>query len=273
MITVLDSLEGVDEALHGEYEERDGKFFLKLEGDAPKGYATAADLATSKGNTVTMRDRNTALLGEIAKLAGVDETEDLEPLKALLATFEGIDPDEFRTLKDEAGKLKKKTGVTKADDIAAIVKEQVALGITPFREKFEAAETARAAAQESADRALLRERIGAKALKAGAIPGAVNFLLGEAASTFEVVDNEVVARPGKFSAVDAGEPIGIDEWINAAGTLHDFAFKGSSGSSADHGRGTTPTGMKELVNPTPEELGDPKISAAIDAGKLKLVTK
>ena len=271
MRTIVDDISEVPEALHEHYEQRDGKHVLKLEGDPTPGYATAADLADAKGKVVGFRDNYTDLLKQVAGLAGVETAENLDPLKALLATFEGIDPEEVRALKAKAAELEKK-GVTKPADVADIVRDQVALGLKPIRDQLDKAETAREEAQERADRALLREQIGAKALKAGARPGAIDFILAQADGSFEVTDDAVVAKAGQYSRQDAGAPLSVEEWLVGATKDFDFAFGTSAGGGADPKPGDPNPNKRQIVNPTAEQLGDPKLAKLRKEGKLEFVT-
>jgi SAM-dependent methyltransferase len=158
-------------------------------------------------------------------------------------------------------------------DIAEIVRGQVDAGLKPIQEKLEAADIARAIAQERADKALLREKISAKALKAGAEPSAIDFLLLRATDSFEVTDDAVVAKTGKYSAETAGAALSIDEWLVGATSDFGFAFKASKGGGADPKPGEIDASKTQLVNPTPEELGSAVNARKYAEGKLQIVSK
>lgn len=91
--TVLENLDGVQEALHELYEEKDGKFILKVEGieDHP------SVAALKNGHANAKRERNEAK----TKIADLERK---------LAKFEGLpddfDPDEYERVKAELDELK-----------------------------------------------------------------------------------------------------------------------------------------------------------------------
>ena len=252
----VEKLEDVPEPARGFYEQKDGKFVLGVE-----GVAAARDLAEANGKIVEFRDTNVKLLkalgadsfdGALARAAllqGIDPAK-LERLKA-------IDPDEFARLKAAADELKKK-GVTDPADLDTRLNAALEAALGPVREQLANEQKARATAQGRADEALLRQSIGEKALKAGLQPGALDFLIAKAHDDFHVVDNAVKAKDNKFSADKPGQALGVDEWL--AGKMKEFGFAfaasqgGGAGGGSGNGAGARP-GAKQLVNPTPQELG------------------
>ncbi len=271
------SLDEIPEALRGEYEEKDGKFLLKLEGD-PAGFVTAAQLAEANGKVVEFRDRNTALLNEAAVLAGVSKTEDLSLLKAKLATFEGIDPKEYKELKEKIAELEKK-GVKGADDLQVRITSGIGAAIKPLQEQIAKGQDElkkereeRVTAQVRVGEALLRQKIGDEFIKLKGIPNAMDFIVTQAKNTFHVVDDEVKARDTKFSTAKPGEPIGVDEWLAQAVKDYDFAFEASEGGGGRPPKyGDPKPGIKQLVDPTPQQLGEH--CDEIAEGKLRVVSK
>jgi hypothetical protein len=252
----VEKLEDVPEPARGFYESKDGKFVLGVE-----GAASGRDLNDANVKLVEFRDNNVKLLKALgvesidsglaraALIAGIDPAK-LERLKA-------IDPDEFARLKAAADELKKK-GVTDPADIDTRVTAALEAALAPVRQELASEKQARATAQGRADEALLRQSIGEKALKAGLQPGALDFLIAKAHDDFHVVDNAVKAKDNKFSADKPGQPLGVDEWL--AGKMKEFGFAfaasqgGGAGGGSGNGAGARP-GAKQLVNPTPQELG------------------
>jgi len=266
MKTIINTLEEVVEAFRGEYESKNGKYHLKMEGEIPG----ATELAESKGKVIEFRDRNIKLLSGIALLAGVEKTEDLEPLKTKLAEHKVV-AEEHKVATEENKKMKgqleeiKKKGISKGDDVAELIKEQIGIAVEPLRKQLEVTETtlatektARAEVQKRADSALLREMIGSKATKLGARAKALEFLVEQAEESFVVKGEKVVARDSKFSVKKPAEPLEIEEWLEGAVKDYDFAFAPSQGGDptpTNSGTGTPRPGVKQLVNPTPQELG------------------
>jgi len=282
MKTIIDTLEDVVEAFRGEYESKNGKYHLKMEGEIPG----AAELAESKGKVIEFRDRNIKLLSGIALLAGVEKTEDLEPLKTKFAEHKVVTEkhkvvvEEHKKMKEQLEEIKKK-GITKGDDVEEIVRKQIGIAVDPIRKQLETTETtlatektARAEAQKRADSALLREKIGTEATKIGAKANALGFLIGQAEESFVVKDEKVVARDSKFSVKKPAEPLEIEEWLEGAIKDYDFAFAPSQGGDptpTNSGTGTPRPGVKQLVNPTPQELG--KYSKEIAKREIQVVNK
>jgi hypothetical protein len=280
--TIVPDLEEVPEPLHGEYEQQsDGTFHLKLEGDTPRGFVTAEAHNSETGRTREFRDANTALLGGIAQVLGVERVDPgnpLDPLRQHLAQFNGIDPEEHRRLKDAAADLEKK-GVTKADDIAGLVatqvREQVTAGLAPLQEQLKAEQEARATAEAAASQATFRDRVWGVLEPLGARPTAKDFLIMQAEGSFENRNGDVAARSGVFSISSPGEPLPLDEWAGTAVRSFDFAFGSTRGGGEPNetpgGTGIQP-GVKQLVNPTREQLGDRETARMIRERKLVIAT-
>lgn len=299
MKTIINALDEVAEPLREEYDLKDGKFHLKMEGIIPN----AIDLVEAKRKVAEFRDRNIELLSGIAKLAGVDRTEDLEPLKKKVALYDGVNLEEYRQIKEKGINLEeyqqmkeqlegiKKKGVTKGDDVAEIVKLQVEKAIIPIRKELETEKTAqgvirgeletektaRVEAQKRADNAMLREMISGKATKVGAKSNALGFLIGHAEDSFIVENNKVVAREAKFSQKNPAEPLGVDEWLEQATKDYDFAFGENKGgphppnANAELGPVGPKPGVKQLLNPTPQQLGE--FSKQIAKGDMQVINK
>jgi hypothetical protein len=235
---VVDSLDQVAEPFRPEYVQKDGKFVLSLDGD-PLGYVTGAAHAELNGKFSEFRESNKRLIAALgvdsvdkalarAALVGGIDAAKLERLKA-------IDPDEYEALKVKAAKLKDK-GIDDADGLDVKLKAMLDAALKPVQDALSAEKTLRTDAQQRADKALLRQTVGDKFIKAGGKANALDFVLGEAQKSFSVVDNEVRAGENKFSAQKPSEPLGLDEWLEGAMKDYDFAFNPSAGGGADGGR-------------------------------------
>lgn len=269
--TVVADIEEVDESIRGLYVEEGGQYVLRVEGPAPRGYATAADFSDMKAKHETSRNNNIDLLKGVASLTGVEEATDLSPLRSLVEKYNGVDVDEYATLKSNAQKLEQK-GVTQPDDIAEIVRGEVHSAVEPLKQELESERAARVAAQQKNDEAQLRSEISTVFLEAGGRPKALDFLVGQAESVFEVKEGSLVARSGNYSQKDAGEPLSVAEWIERQTQEADFIFGDSGGGAAPitNAADSLPPGVRVLRNPTEQELG--KHSQDIADGKVKLVT-
>jgi hypothetical protein len=243
--TVVDDINSVPEAFRKEYEQKDGKFYLSLDGQ-PAGFVAAADLALANGKVVEFRDKNIALMQEV------------EPLRKLKTDFDGIDAVAAKDALAKAAQLKEK-GVTKADDVAKLVADSVAAALKPVQDQLAQSEAARKADNDRANRATMRQTIGEQFTKIGGKAKALDFVLAQAESVFEVRDGQVVAKANQFSAANPGNPLPVTEWLGSQARENDFAFEPSNGGGANpknngNGGGARP-GQTILKNPSPAQLG------------------
>jgi len=84
------------------------------------------------------------------------------------------------------------------------VADQIAAALQPFRDRLEAHQAARADALRQLDNVRFREQVGGSLIKAGARPQTLSYLLNNAAEYFEVVDDDVRAKPQFFSPSSRG---------------------------------------------------------------------
>jgi hypothetical protein len=262
--TKLSSLDEAPEALRHEYVERDGAFVLQVEGPAPDGYASAIEYASVKRKQQEYRDRNHSLLNDAAQLAGVERTEDMGPVRALIERYRAVDLNEYEKLKANAAQLATK-GVKQPEDIRSIVMEAV----EPLKAELESERAARQEAQRKNDQSQLSGEISTAFLEAGGRPAALEFLTTQARDVFEVVDGEVQARPGQYSKRQAGEPLPVAEWMEAQTQAVGFAFGDSAGGGAVASTAGTNNSGSILRDPTPQELG--RHAKAITEGRMKIV--
>lgn len=232
----LDQLPEPQRAL---YTEKDGKFVLDVEGMAP-----ATELHDVKTKLAEFRDNNVALTKKVTEL---------EPL---VTKFKDVDPDEYKTLKAEADKLKKK-GLTKADDLEAAITAAVQQATKPLADKLAAEEQARITAQRAADQARFRELVTADATKAGVTPKSVRHVIREAEEKFELKDGTLAPRAGMKHPSDPLKELTPADWLQDLAKTDDYLFEPSTGGGANgnSGGGGGRPGAKQLINPTPEDMG------------------
>ena len=168
-------------------------------------------------------------------------------LQKKLATFEGID--DPVAAKDALAKLA--TG-----DDADVVKLKL---------KLADAESTAAAATQKHDQLVFRSLVSAAFLAVGGRPEAVDYIVGKA--PFKLVDGEL--QPN-----DAATPT-IADWLleQSAAPASAFVFLPNKGGGSQGAN--TPTlklgsgsNVRELVNPTPQELG--ANAADIKTGRVKV---
>src|SRR5262245_10743705 len=233
-------LDALPEAQRGLYTDKDGKSLLDIDG----GFVSPSDHQALKTQLGEFRDNNRTLHGEL---------EQLRPLKA---KYEGIDPEEYKTLKAELEKLKGK-GVGKADDLQATIDAAVEKSNKPLREKLEASEKAALAAQQAADRARFRELFTGEATKAGVRTSALDLVLPQAETSFELKDGAIVPRAGAKHPSEPHKDLTTADWLQHLAKTKDYLFEPSTGGGATgngHGSGGRPH-AKQLINLTRLEMG------------------
>lgn len=169
-----------------------------------------------------------------------------------LVRFDGIDPVAVAADRSALAELQK------AKPDARIAELEAALATE---------KTARTAAQALADVSVLKSTIADKFLKAGGRASATEFMVAKAKELFTVENGVLVGKV--FDPTRPGEKLTVDGFITMQVKESDFAFLPSSGGGATTSRSSGSTGVKELRNPTANELG--AHAAAISRGELKVV--
>jgi len=207
---VLDSLEGVPEALHSEYVEREGKYHLSVEGMVPKSRVDE------------FRERNIAAGRELDELR---------------ERYDGIDPEEARTLLDRARKERDRKLID-----AGKVDELVTERIAPMKANFESQLTALTESNRSLTSQLEGVRIDGAirdaATKAGARPEAIEDFLYRGRQIFRLQDGQAVPMDGdKIIYGKNGGPMEITEWVTGLTERAPHLFAASTGGGARPDRG------------------------------------
>lgn len=232
---VVTTLSEVPEALRGEYEPHEGGFRLKIEGDDVPGFVPALKHAQMRETNIKVFQALGAktpeeALQRAALVAGIDPAK-LEKLRA-------IDPAEYETLKAKVEAFEK-SGLKKPDDLDARLEQLRAevrtSMVKPLQDQIAAGlEREKAAAARLAESAL-KDKILPLFAKAGGRPSAQAFLVDRFREAFQVVDEKVVAKDGRFGP--KGEALTPDEWLAGAVKEYDFAFDPSKGGGAPGGAG------------------------------------
>lgn len=258
------SLDGIPDNLRSLYVPKDGKFVLDVE-----GVVSSTSLAEANGRLVEFRDNNVKIL----KALGADSVDSalqratlfsgIDPAK--LERLKAIDPDKYAALEAKFAKLKEK-GVDNPDDLDGRVQSLLEKALGPVTQKLEAAEKARAEAQSRADKATLREVIGGRFQKAGGRVDALDFIMAQAEQDFHVVDGVVKARDGRFSPERPSQALTEDDFVASTAKKYAFAFEPSKGGGTPpngngNGAGAPRPGVRQLKDPTPQELGELKFES------------
>ena len=225
VVKTLDDVAAADRQHYGPGEG--GAFTLLIEG-APGEPDEGAKVAE-------FRDRNVALLKQLAR-------------------FDGIDPE---AVKAERARLAELENAPARGRVAALEAELA-------QER-----TARAASEEAASRGRVRDSLRPKALAVGAIPAAVEMLLDKATPLFTLVNDAVQAQPSTFSRTRPGEPMTPEDWLADAVVEFPFLFHPSTGGGASASSPAPTHGTRELRDPSPQDLG--RHADDIRSGALRVV--
>jgi hypothetical protein len=257
---VLPSKTDVDalpESVRAFYKQSGDKFVLDLEG-APEGFVTATEHLNLKTQLAEFRDNNRSLFAKV---------QELEPLKA---KFEGVDPDEYKRLK----KAVEDKGGKKGDDLEAIIQNAVAAATKPIADKLAQSEAQAAEARAAANRSKFREIVGQHAAKARVRATGQRHVLREAEEIFEYKPeiDDLVPKNGRKDPSDPLKDLTPAAWLLQLAKSDDYLFEPSVGAgTSGNGTGGTPSHAKELVNPTPEEMG--RHRDAIAKGEMVVVRR
>lgn len=214
--SVLDSLDGVDESLHGFYVERDGKHYLDAEGVEDVGGLKSA-LAKEKA---------------AAKAA-----------KEALAKYDGFDPEEFQRLKEaaEAAEAKK----LEAEGNYKEIRERDAKAFAKEIEKRDAEIGRR---DKFIEKLVVENELNAAIEKVGVI----SELKDGARALFMIKGAKVVATEDGYNGLLGDVPISdyVESWAKTDEAAHYLRPTGAGGSGTKSGK-AAPSGSKprsEMTN-------------------------
>jgi hypothetical protein len=203
--------------LQKEYVAEGDVFKLSLDGGVA---VPQTELVELRRNVGEFRTNNIALMQERDRL-----TADLKK-------FDGVDPAEYKDLKDRADKLKAK-GVKDENDLPTLI----ANAIKPVAETVTELKTTLATERAEKATLLFESQIGDVATKAGVRPGSLRHVKADARDVFELRDGALVAKAGKIDA--DGKALTPDTWIaglrKSSETSHLFNPSSGGGASGDPG--------------------------------------
>jgi hypothetical protein len=235
-------IESLPEPIRALYREKDGAYVLDVEDVVP-----AKEVEAHRAKIAEFRDNNIKLMKE------------LEELKSRLAKLDGVDPEEFKRLKAEKEKLVKK-GVKDVDELGQFVQQSIAEATKPLVDKLTAIEQERERLKRNLEISTLKDTISSIAVKKGVKQKAIPYVIDRATQMFRVVENgdgppKVTAKDGLYSRAKPAEPLTPEEWLDELAKSDDFLFEPSAGAGASPASGGSKSGAKQLINPTPEEMG------------------
>lgn len=223
---IVESLDGVPEALQEHYTEKDGKFYLDAEG--------VEDVSGLKSALQKERENRKTLSQQLeefkAKIGDLDPEKAREALKKLdeMESKKLLDEGEFEKL------LEKRISQAKKDH-----ENQV----TALNKKLEERESELQTVNGRLSELVIDQTASQALLKAGAREDALPFLLREARDVYKMKDGQPVPVDKDGNTVygsDPSKPMPFNEWAGNVLKEHPFLSKPSTGSGATNttqGRG------------------------------------
>jgi len=230
------TLTEIPEPLRGEYEERGGKFQLKLEGD-PLGFVPLTVYNEEKSKLDEFRNNNRGL--HALKLQ----------LEEKLASYKDVDPAKYAEMQVKIEELSK-SGVNNTSDLQTMFKKQITEIVEPLEKKLAASELREKEKTEALRRTRLETGMREVGSRLGVDDSAMEDFLGRGLKVFTVDEkDQVVAMKGGepiFSKSRRGEPLSMEEFVEDLLTTAPHLFKRSTGSGADPAKGNGRNPMKYI---------------------------
>ena len=183
---VLDTLEGLDESLHGLYKEVDGKFILDIDG--------IDDHPATKGMKVVLEDQKKKFKAEHAKVVAATESlkafEDLDPEAAREALAKMQEFEDGKQI--EAGDFKQLLE-DRIAEVTAKLERTFAAQITELKKTNDVLTGERDDATGSLSRHKVGDAITAAALESGIKKSLLRHLQRDAQEVFTIRDGEIGA--------------------------------------------------------------------------------
>lgn len=236
MKAVVESLEAVPEPVRAEYEQRDGKYVLKLEGDHP-------EVVGNRSKVAEFRDNNIRLMKE------------LEAATGKLKAFEGVDPAEYTALKTRVADFEKLG--KDPNSILEVTRKQVEAATGPLLEKLTRIEAKERAANEQLAKKELEAALTKAAMAVGVNESAVPDFLFRGSQVFTYEEGKVVAKSGDapvFSRRHPAQMLDVMEWAEDLSQSAPHLFKQSKGAGTPGGT-STPSPKKFVNGNDPLEFG------------------
>lgn len=231
---VVDDISTVNEAQRGLYEKKeDGKHYLIIEGDLPNPALVEANKKVAE-----FRDSNIGLKKKI------------EDIENRMKTFEGLDPVEYKKLKDQVDAFEKR-GAKDPSDIDARIKAAV----EPLQTQIVDFQTREKSAKEEIKRRDLQSSLRDVAAKSSVRESALEDFLARGSRAFDL-DGRAVNTEGNpvYSEESPAEPLSTTEWAKGLVKTAPHLFEDSKGGGAPPDGVRTPA-AREVSGLDPLEFG------------------
>lgn len=235
---VLDKIDDLSADVKKEYVMKDGHYILQLEGDMGiLGFVTKAVHDEQLTKLSEFRDNNRALN---------TKTTDLE---AKLKTFEGVDPAEFKTLKEKLKNVGASDG-----DVQKAIHTAVTAAVEPLTKKLADMEVADKKKTVDLATETFRNTLKDAGIKAGVDEKMMPIFVDHALKTFQYVDGKFTPKAGDapvYSKAKPAEVITPEEWAaNLIPEMPGFFKQSGGGGGGNGGGGGRNSAGKKIISGT-----------------------
>lgn len=212
----LDSLDDLDESLHGLYVERNGAFYLDVDG-------------------VEFEDNVSGM-----KKALDRQKREIKELKEAIQQYDGIDPEKAREAQARLNEIEDKQLLDEGK-LDELVEKRVSIMRQDFEGKTKALQKSLEAAQGDnqvltgrLSEVLIDSAITNAATKAGVRPEAVDDVLNRGRRVYTLVDGVPIPKDGDtvIYGKDGSEPLPIEDWVSTLQRSAPHLFGETSGGGA-----------------------------------------
>lgn len=203
----VEDINSIDESMRDLYVESDGAFVLNVDGMVDK----------TKLNE--FRDNNVTLMKKIS---------DLE------SKYDGIDLEEYSTLKAKAQKQRDKKMID-AGKVDELVEERVTAMRAEYDTQINDLTTKNESANRQLETLLIDNELRSAAAKAGVTSEAVDDVLLRGRAAFKLVDGQAMPHDTTGSVIygkDGTTPMSVNDWVKNLSQSASHLFTSSQGSGS-----------------------------------------
>jgi hypothetical protein len=236
---VVTDISTVPETFRNEYEARDGKYYLKIDGEIPAVSELQVKLAE-------FRDNNIGL------------TRKVQELETNAARFKDVDPAKYNEYKTKIEEFEKTGGIKSAEDVRA----KIAEAVTPLQQELANMRKEKQEADDRIKRQAIESNLRDVATKAGVHDSAVRDFITRGLGVFNLEGKAMSGDTPLFSKKDVTKGLSMEEWAASLAAEAPHLFKPSHGGGAPPQKGapgssggTLPGGQRFITGEDPLEFG------------------
>lgn len=237
--SVVANLDGIPEALRGEYVESPGVgFVLALEGDHPTVLEHKANVKSFRENNISLKKEVDGLKAQLAETA--ERYKDIDPAKAREASARIADLE--------------RAGVGRGEDVNALVARQVKAATDPLIAALDGIKREKEEAAAALARKTVEGSLRDVAQRVGVNDKATADFIRRGLDVFNLEGKAMEGGEPRFSRKHPSQPLSMEEWALDLQAEAPHLFTPSQGGGARGGEGGR-TGGPRLISSDPLEVG------------------